>query len=119
MSLRPVDPTVELSCVPTVTGEANVGQQFVGVPQPAGIFDDPGRLDIDTAARTLGRRREVRRAGDAIALRDDAGVLVGAGARAHGIADRLRLRCRDRPRRAGTRDENFPARSRSQGLAWR
>src|SRR6516162_7350083 len=48
-------------------------------------------LTAYTAARLLLQRGEVRSAGHAVALRDDAGVLVGARVRADGIADHSRL----------------------------
>ena len=76
-------------------GRRERGQQLVRIPQPAGVLEDPGRLHRGAAAGPLCRRREVRRAGHAVALRDDAGVLVGAGARANGVADQLGLRGRD------------------------
>src|SRR5262249_20076159 len=67
------------------------GEQLIRVPQPAGVLEDPGRLDRDTAARLLFPRGEVWSAGHPVALRDDAGVLVGARVRADGIADHSRL----------------------------
>ena len=53
--------------------------------------------DSDAAARLLGLRRKVRRAGHPIGLGDDAGVAVCAGRGADGVADLLALLGRDGP----------------------
>src|SRR5262249_3812159 len=66
-------------------------QELVRVPQPAGLLDDPRRFDGDASARPLLGGRKIRSSGDAIGLRYDTGVLVGAGICPHSLADLLGL----------------------------
>src|SRR5262245_66068864 len=56
-----------------------------------GLLEDLGRLDRYAPALALALRGKIGRAGDAVTLRDHAGVLVGAGAFAHALANCLAL----------------------------
>ena len=61
------------------------------------LLDEASRLHIETPTRLFGFRRVIGRAGYPIALRDDAGVLVGPRIGANQVADPLCLVGRDRP----------------------
>src|SRR5262249_34457750 len=56
-----------------------------------GLLEDLGRLDRYAPALALALRGKIGRPGDAVTLRDYAGVLVGAGAFAHALANCLAL----------------------------